>query len=94
MNTIVKMILPAAVFVLASAGAVGTKVERDNASKKALTTEWIQINNNPNDCEEREVSCTPENIAPICTSDSDNKQVFRKNAAGQCSVQLYKLDDN
>ena len=94
MNTIVKMILPAAVFVLASAGAVGTKVERDNASKKSLTTECILINNNPNDCEEREVSCTPENIAPICTADSDNKQVFRKNAAGQCSVQLYKLDDN
>jgi hypothetical protein len=93
MNTIVKMILPAAVFVLASAGAVGTKAERDNAFKKALTTEYIQINNNPNDCEERVVNCSTDS-GPICTADSDNKQVFRKNAAGQCSIQLYKLDDN
>jgi len=94
MNTIVKMILPAAVFVLASAGAVGTKAEKVNASKKALTTEWIQINDSPSNCQARQVECTTDFNINVCTADTDNKQVYRKDGAGQCNILLYKVDDN
>lgn len=92
MNTIVKMILPAAVFVLASAGAVSTQAAKANAPKKAFATEWIQLNNNPFDCEAREVTnCDEATTANACTADFDNKQVYRlDSASGQCNIVLYK----
>lgn len=94
MKTIVKMILPAVVFVLASAGAVSTQEEKVNVSKKAFTTEWIQINNSPDNCQPREVSdCSPTTTLNACTVDSDNKQVYRKNVAGQCNILLFRPED-
>lgn len=95
MNTIVKMILPAAVFILASAGAVSTKVEKESNAKKALTTEWIQISGSPTNCDDVQVNCTTVNNGNLCSYEDDNNQthqVFRKNTAGQCRVQLYKTE--
>lgn len=92
MNTIVKMILPAAVFVLASAGAISTKSEKESDAKKALTTEYIQIAGSPSNCDDVQVNCTPVNNGNLCMDENDENQVFRKNAAGQCNIQLYKTE--
>lgn len=92
MNTIVKMILPAAVFVLASAGAVSTQSDKDAASKRAVTKEWIKINNSSSDCQETQVDCSTFNNGHLCMDDSDTNQVFRLNSQDQCSVTLYKPD--
>jgi hypothetical protein len=92
MKTIVKMILPVAVFVLASAGAISTKAEKENASKKALTTEWVRISGSPTNCDDVQVNCTQNITAQLCMDENNENQVFRKNAAGQCSIQLYKTE--
>ncbi|MBP1222348.1 DUF6520 family protein [Flavobacterium sp. 1355] len=95
MNTIVKMILPAAVFILASAGAVSTKAAKESDAKKALTTEWIQISGSPTNCDDVQVNCTPVNTGTLCSYEDENSQehqVFRKNTAGQCRIQLYKTE--
>lgn len=91
MNTIAKMILPAAVFVLASAGAVSTQSDKDAALKKAVTTEWIKINNSSSNCQEVQVDCTTFNNGHLCTDDQNN-QVFRLNSQDECSITLYKPD--
>lgn len=94
MRTIAKMILSAAVFVLASAGAVSTKTAKEEASKSALTTEWIRISGSSVNCDDVQVDCTPVNNGNLCMYEdpitSEEHQVFRKNAAQQCAVQLYK----
>lgn len=89
MKTVVKMMLPVALFALASAGAIGTKAAKGNNSQKLLTNEWIQSPNASN-CLQRTVDCTPVNTGIICMDEQQEHQVFRKNAAGQCSVTLYK----
>lgn len=95
MRTIVKMILPAAVFILASAGAVSTKSMKEEAAKKAVTIEWIRISGSPSNCDDVEVNCTPVNNGNLCTYEdpltNEEHQVFRKNIAGQCSELLYKI---
>ena len=82
------MILPVALFALASAGAIGTKADKDD-SATTLQTEWIH-SPNQNSCLEREVDCTTTNTGSFCMADENTKQVFRKNVAGQCSILLYK----
>jgi hypothetical protein len=89
MKTFVKMMLPVALFALASAGAIGTKAAKGSDNSKLLTSEWIQ-SPNASTCLKRTVDCTADNTGVICMDEQQEHQVFRKNTAGQCSVILYK----
>jgi hypothetical protein len=92
MNTIVKMILPVAVFALASAGAVSTQPAKGEASK-ALITGYIQFNNNPQDCRPVQVDCTTFNTGQLCMDPSDTNQVYQKDEGLlECTVPLYKIN--
>lgn len=91
MKTFVKMILPVAVFALASAGAVTTKAVKEKSAKAASSMEWVQ-NPNATNCAPVTVNCTPVNTGSICQADGTLRQVFRKTAAGQCNILLYKIN--
>lgn len=92
MKTIVKMILPVAAFVLASAGAISTNAKTESKTAAPLINGWIQ-NPNANSCEARtNLDCSTTNSGSVCmSSDATPKQVFLKNAAGQCSSNLYRV---
>ncbi|WP_051269649.1 DUF6520 family protein [Flavobacterium suncheonense] len=92
MKTIAKVILPVLAFTLASAGAIGTNEAKVSEAKKpVLITGFIQ-NPNPNNCLEITVDCTPVNTGQICmSSEATPRQVWRKNIANQCSLNLYKV---
>lgn len=91
MTTFVKMILPVAVFALASAGAVSTKMVKEDSAKSGISTEWIQ-NPDATHCLARTVDCSTVLTAQLCMADSNSRQVFRKNVAGQCNILLYKIN--
>jgi len=90
MKAILKMVLPVAAFALASAGAVSTTGSSTPADGTVLINGWVH-NPDANNCSERlNLNCRTTSGTPVCMS-SDAKQVFIKNGAGQCSVQLYRV---
>ena len=92
MKTIAKVILPVLAFTMASAGAISTNDAKVNEAKKPLLITGFIQNPNPTNCLEVSVDCTPVNTGQICmTSEATPRQVWRKNAANQCSQNLYKV---
>ncbi len=92
MKTIAKVILPVLAFTLASAGAIGTNEAKVSEAKKPLLITGFIQNPNPTNCQLVTVDCTPENTGQICmSSEATPRQVWRKNIANQCSLNLYKV---
>lgn len=92
MKTIAKVILPVLAFTMASAGAISTNDAKvKEAEKPVLITGFIQ-NPSPSNCLDVAVECSPINTGQICmTSEATPRQVWRKNIANQCSLNLYKV---
>jgi hypothetical protein len=92
MKTIVKMILPVAAFVLASAGAVSTNAKQENKAETTLINGWIRTPDAQHCTEVFNLDCTTVSGTPVCmTTEATPKQVYNKNAASQCSVNLFKV---
>lgn len=92
MKTVIKVMLPVVAFALASAGAVSTnKAKVDEAKKPLLLNGFIQ-NPSPTNCLEVSVDCTPVNTGQTCmSSEAIPRQVWKKNAANACNLNLYKV---
>jgi len=92
MKTIVKVILPAVAFTLASAAAVSTNEAKIKESKKTvLITGFIQ-NPSPSSCLSVQVNCTTINTGQACmSSEATPRQVWKKNDANACVDNLYKI---
>ena len=82
--------LPLAALALASAGAVGTNVAKNDATTKPVITGFIQ-NGSITNCSSRTVDCSTVNTGLACmSSDLTPKQVWLKNELNQCVVDLYR----
>lgn len=82
---IVKMILPMAVFALAITGAFASHAE--NVAKKAAPASiqgWLQVAGTCN----KSIQCS-ESGTVLCKTTA-NQQVFGKDEAGDCAVELYR----
>lgn len=83
---ILSLILPVAAFMLASAGAVGTKMAQSQNSGVPPETGWSRNANNhclvPTQCRTE--------VGPICTIPA-GAQAFGMVAPNQCTKTLYKL---
>ncbi len=82
---IVKMILPVAVFALAITGAFASHAE--NVAKKrapAPIQGWLQVAGACN----QSIQCSDTGLM-LCKT-SSNQQVFGKDEAGDCAVELYR----
>lgn len=92
MKTIAKVILPVLAFTMASAGAISTNDAKvKEAEKPVLITGFIQ-NPSPSNCLEVAIDCTPVNTGQFCmSSEATPRRVWLKNAANQCSLNLYKV---
>ena len=92
MRTFVKMILPVAAFVLASAGAVGTKAVNDQKAKSALTIIGYVHNPTASSCQAVEVDCQTAPTPNLCKAFIPEKQVSRLNGQNQCVEMLWKVN--
>lgn len=91
MKTILKVILPVLAFTLASAGAVSTNEAKIAESKKTVLISGFIQNPSPANCLPVTVDCT-QTIGQTCMSNEViPRQVWLKNAANACSVNLYKV---
>lgn len=87
-KSIVKMILPIAVFVLAITAAFAS--HGDNAVQKAaLAPEqgWLNVDGVCNES----IQCS-DTGTQLCTTIT-NQQVFGKDEAGDCTVELYRTSN-
>jgi hypothetical protein len=84
----VKMILPVAVFALAVTGAFASHA-MNNAKKvaNAPVQGWLRINGACN----QSIQCS--NTGNVLCKTASNQQVFGKDTAGDCSVELYRLSN-
>lgn len=92
MKTIVKVILPVLAFTLASAAAVSTNEAKIKESKKTVFFSGYIQNPTPKDCLPISVNCTTVNTGQACMSNETTpRQVWDKNDANACSVNLFKV---
>jgi hypothetical protein len=92
MKTIVKVILPVLAFTLASATAVSTNEAKIKESKKTVLISGFIQNPNPSNCLSVQVDCTEVNTGQTClSSEATPRQVWKKNAANACNVNLFKV---
>lgn len=99
MKTLFKMALPVAAFVLASAGAVSTKVaETAKTDDTVLINGWVQ-NPDENTCVQRtNLNCSISVTPNMCQAASPTApgtlvQAFDKHpATGKCSRALYRIN--
>ncbi|MBG6062904.1 hypothetical protein IWX83_002710 [Flavobacterium sp. CG_9.1] len=90
MKTIFKVILPVLAFTMASAGAVMSKDAKIKDAKKSVLISGFIQNPSPANCLPVSVDCNTT-IGPACmSSEAIPRQVWLKNAANACSVNLYK----
>jgi len=92
MRTIVKMILPAAAFMLASAGAVGTKAISSKEDKNAATILGYVHNPTASNCLVVEVDCQVAPTPNPCKAFIPERQVYRLNGSNQCVEMLWKVN--
>ncbi len=83
-KSIVKMVLPMAVFALAITGAFASHAENVAKKKPAPIQGWLQVAGACN----QSIQCSESGTA-LCKTTS-NQQVFGKNEAGDCEVELYR----
>lgn len=92
MKTIIKVALPVLAFMLASAGAVSTNKAKVNKAEKTLLIEGFIQNPSPASCLSVSVDCTTINTGQVCmSSETTPRQVWAKNAANACVLNLYKV---
>ncbi|WP_269225225.1 DUF6520 family protein [Flavobacterium eburneipallidum] len=87
-TSIVKMILPMGVFALAVTGAFASHTV--NVAKKAAPAPiqgWVQVAGACN----QSVQCS--NTGNILCKTNANQQVFGKDEAGDCAVELYRASN-
>lgn len=81
---IVKMVLPMAVFALAITGAFASHAENVAKKKPAPIQGWLQVAGACN----QSIQCSDTGLM-LCKT-SSNQQVFGKDEAGDCAVELYR----
>lgn len=99
MKPLFKMALPVVAFVLASAGAVSTKVaETAKTDDTVLINGWVQ-NPDENTCVQRtNLNCSLSSTPNMCEAASPTAPgtlvpAFEKHAAtGKCSRVLYRIN--
>jgi hypothetical protein len=92
MKTIVKVILPVLAFALASAGAVSTNEAKIKEAKNPVVITGFIQNPNPVNCLQVSVDCTTTNTQQACmSSEAIPRQVWLKNVANACNVNLYRV---
>lgn len=84
---IVKMILPMAVFALAITGAFASHTENVAKKRPAPIQGWLQVAGACN----QSIQCNTTG-SMLCKT-SSNQQVFGKDEAGDCAVELYRLSN-
>jgi hypothetical protein len=84
---IVKMVLPMAVFALAITGAFASHAENVAKKKPAPIQGWLQVAGACN----QSIQCNTTG-SMLCKT-SSNQQVFGKDEAGDCAVELYRLSN-
>lgn len=87
-TSIVKMILPMAVFALAISGAFASHTEK--VAKKrapAAIQGWLQVAGACN----QSIQCS--DTGNMLCKTSSNQQVFGKDEAGDCAVELYRVNN-
>jgi hypothetical protein len=84
---IVKMILPMAVFALAITGAFASHAENVAKKRPAPIQGWLQVAGACN----QSIQCNTTG-SMLCKT-SSNQQVFGKDEAGDCAVELYRLSN-
>lgn len=84
-TSIVKMVLPVAVIALAVTGAFASHA-MNNAKKgaSAPVQGWLRINGMCN----QSIQCN--DTGNVLCKTTSNQQVFGKDAAGDCNVELYR----
>lgn len=86
-TTVVKMLMPVAAFMLASAGAVSTNASHSVKSSTALVPGFIHTSN---PCEPS-IQCKDSGTFVCQTNITSGPQVYGKNASGQgCAVTLWR----
>ncbi|MBP2284817.1 hypothetical protein H4V97_003135 [Flavobacterium sp. CG_23.5] len=91
MKTIFKVILPVLAFTMASAGAVMTKDAKIKDAKKSVLISGFIQNPSPANCLPVSVDCTTTGGQTCMSNEAIPRQVWLKNAANACSVNLYKV---
>lgn len=86
MRTFVKLILPVAAFMLASAGAVSTNVKSGDKPSAILMSGGIHTPSVP--CQEVKVNCQVTNTPVVCTAFSQT--IYRLDAPNNCPDVLWK----
>ncbi|GGB64482.1 hypothetical protein GCM10007424_00460 [Flavobacterium suaedae] len=89
MKAIAKLILPVAAFMLASAGAVGTKAVEDSKEGTLNITGYVHQTSNP--CFEVSVNCQTMNNGQICKALTPEQNVYRLTGTNQCAELLWKV---
>ena len=90
MKTIVKLVLPVAAFMLASAGAVGTHVSAKDSAGMPLMTGYVH-NPTSSNCLVVEVDCQIPSTGILCKAFTPERQVYSKNSLGKCEVPIWKV---
>lgn len=87
----VKQVVPVAVFALAIAGAFTTHAMNERSRTIAPVQGYVKLNPQGTSCEQHDM-CSTINTGNICTVGlvPSGAQLFGKNLAGQCSVQIYR----
>lgn len=87
----VKQVVPVAVFALAIAGAFTTHAMNERSRTIAPVQGYVKLNPQGTSCEQHDM-CSTINTGNICTVGlvPSGAQLFGKNSAGQCSVQIYR----
>lgn len=91
MKNILKVIMPVLAFTLASAGAVSTNEAKIADAKKTVLISGFIQNPSPSNCLPVTVDCSTTVGATCMSSEAIPRQVWLKNAANACSVNLYKV---
>lgn len=90
MKNVIKVILPVLAFTLASTGAVSTNEAKIAEAKKPVAIIGFIQNPSPASCLQVSVDCVTTGNQACMSNETIPRQVWLKNAANACSVNLYK----
>jgi hypothetical protein len=87
-----QVVITAAVFALAIAGAFTTNAMEKNSRSTALIDGYVRLNPAGLCNEEQTYECDTDNFGAICrvSANPASQQVYAKNANGACTVEVYR----
>lgn len=91
MKNVIKVIMPVLAFTLASAGAISTNEAKVKEAKKPVAIIGFIQNPSPASCLQVSVDCSVSGSQACMSNETTPRQVWLKNAANACSVNLYKV---